>query len=186
MFFTTKMKGAVFLLLAFMLASLEVYAISVASDYLVNGTMEVIEGASKIYGIRLQNPTEYEVGIKLDYDKTFMKIVDYNDLYTLSPKETGFSILFNVTAPKKPGIYEVSYTVSEAEPGGGGGLPIRLKINRNFKLRVIEDSNKFHFSHYASLAYIAVLLTIGFAAIKKFLFDKKKSRKSKKNRKVNK
>ena len=115
-----------------------------------------------------------------------MKIIDPREVYALPPKTTGYNILFNVTAPKKPGTYEVGYAVSEVELGGGKGVSIRLKINRNFKLRVIEDSNKFHFSHYASLAYIAVLLTIGFAAIKKFLFDKKKSRKSKKNRKVNK
>ena len=174
------MKGAIFLLLALILASLEVHAISVASDYLVNGTLELTEGASKIYSIRLQNPTENEVGVKLDYDAAFLKVVDSKEVYILSPKETGYRILFNVTASKKLGTYDISYTVSEVEPGAGGGLPIRLKINKNFKLRVIEDPNKTHIN-YSSLSYAAVLLIIGLVIFSKFL-----SRKRRIKRKVNK
>jgi len=174
------MKGLISLLLALMLASLEVHAISVASDYLVNDTLELLEGTSKIYGIRLQNPTDNEVGIKLDYDKTFMKAINYNEVYTLHPKETGYGILFNVTAAKKPGMYEVGYTVSEVEPAAGGGLPVRLKINRNFKLRVIEDPNKTHIN-YSGLIYAAVLLIIGLILVRKVMPKKQKHK-----RKVNK
>ena len=174
------MKGATFLLLALILASLEVNAIAVASDYLVNGTMELTEGASKIYGIRLQNPTGNEAGVKLDYDTAFLKVVNPKEVYTLSPKESGYSILFNVTAPKKPGIYDVGYTVSEVEPGSGGGLPIRLKINRNFKLKIIENTNKTKIN-YSNLPYAAVLLIAGLVIASKFL-----SRKRKSKRKVNK
>ena len=192
------MRGAIFLLLALTLASIEAKAIAVASDYLGNNTLELIEGASKIYGIRLQNPTNDEVGIKLDYDTTFMKAIDYKEVYILPPKTTGYSILFNVTAPKKPGTYSIGYTVSEVEPSGGGGLPIRLKIGRGFKLKIIEDPNKFHVTYYARLAYIAVLLIIGLALAKNFLFRKKsqmqvikaklshKPQKKIKNRKINK
>ena len=140
------MRCIIFLLFILVIASFKVNAISVVSDYLANDTLELIRGTSKIYGIRLQNPTENEVGIKLDYDATFMKVIDYKEVYTLAPKEIGRSILFNVTAPKEPGLYRVGYTVSEVEPSGGGGLPIRLKINRNFNLRIIEDPNKFHIS----------------------------------------
>lgn len=164
------MKGVTFLLFLAIL-SLEVSAIAVASDYLVNDTLELIEGTSKIYSIRLQNPTTYEVGIKLDYDKTFMKVIDYKDVYTLAPKETGYRVLFNVTAPKEPGIYKVGYTVSEVEPDAGGGLPIRLKINRNFNLRVIEDPNKFRIKneHFAYAAIIFAFLL--------YIFWKKQSAK---------
>lgn len=174
------MKGLIFFLLGFVLVILEVHAISVASDYLTNDTLEIVEGNSKIYSIRLQNPTEQEIGIKLDYDTAFMKVIDYKEVYNLPPKTGGYKILFNVTASKKPGLFTVGYTVSEVEPGGGGGLPIRLKINRNFKLRVIEDPNKSHFN-YSSLAFVAILLIIAF-----FLFRKKRGTKKKKNRKVNK
>ena len=64
------MRVTIFLLLALAILSLQVNAISVASDYLVNDTLVLISGTSKIYGIRLQNPTDYEVGLKLDYDNT--------------------------------------------------------------------------------------------------------------------
>ena len=186
------MKGLISLLLALMLASFEVYAISVASDYLANDTLELLEGASKIYGIRLQNPTNNEVGIKLDYDKTFMKVINYNEVYTLRPKETGYGISFNVTAAKKPGTYEVGYTVGEVEPSGGGGLPIRLRISRSFKLRVIEDPNKTDISYsnktrisYSGLAYAAVLLTIGLVLVRKIML-KIMPKKQERKRKVNK
>lgn len=165
------MKVAILLLLALVLVSLEVNAIAVASDYLANGTLELIEGSSKIYSIRLQNPTDNEVGIKLDYDKTFMKVVDYKGVYTLQPKETGYKILFNVTALQKPGEYIVGYTVSEVEPSGGGGLPIRLKINRNFKLKIVKAPNKFHINYdYVAVAVIVLVFLL-------YAFRKKRAMK---------
>ena len=132
-----------FLLLVIAISSLRANAISVASDYLVNGTLELAEGASKIYGIRLQNPTDSEANVKLDYDRDIMQVIDYKEVYTLPPKTTGYGIFFNVTAPNKPGLYIVGYTVSEVEPAtGSGGVPIRLKISKNIKLKVIEGASK--------------------------------------------
>ena len=190
------MKSIVSLLAVMVILSLSVNAISVASDYLANGTLELPEGASKIYSIRLQNPTDNEISIKLDYDAAFMKAIDYKEVYIVAPKTAGYRIEFNVTAPQKPGLYAISYTVSEVEPSAGGGLPILLKINKNFKLRVIEglnrkasevsdrilseDPNKFSIA-YSGLAFAVMLLIAVF-----FLFIKKKGIKKKNNRKVNK
>lgn len=174
-----KIRWAIFLLFSIAVA-LNANAISVASDYLVNDTLELIEGASKIYSIRLQNPTNNEIGIKLDYDATFMKVIGFKEVYILAPKETGYSVSFNVTAPKKPGLYKVEYTVSESEPGGAG-LPIRLKINRNFNLKVIEDPNKVHTNYigtnYSGLVYLALFLIIVL-----FLLRKKGKYKAFKNK----
>src|SRR3989344_4743316 len=179
------MKIIISLLAVMSILSLSVSAISVASDYLVNGTLELLEGASKIYSIRLQNPTDNEVSIKLDYDAAFMKAIDYKEVYIVAPKTAGYRIEFNVTAPQKPGLYAISYTVSEVEPSAGGGLPILLKINKNFKLRVIEDPNRKvsegsnrilsevpnRFSiAYSGLAFAVILLIIMF-----LLFRKKNS-----------
>ena len=164
------MKAIIFILLALMLlslVSLKASAISFASDHLENDTLVLISGGSKIYGIRLQNPTDSPVSVKIEYDKSLMKVIDYKDIYDLGPKETGYSISFNVTAPKKPGIYNAGYTVMEVESSAGGGLPIRLKINRNFKLNVIEDPNKFNIkSEYVVYAVIALAFAL-------YLFRKK-------------
>lgn len=127
---------AIFLLFATMLLT-KVNAISVASDYLANDTFELVEGTSKLYSIRLQNPTQQEVAVRIDYDASFMQIINYKEVYILPPKESGYRILFNVTAPKDQGLYKVGYTISEVEPSSGG-LPIRLKINRNFNLKIVE------------------------------------------------
>lgn len=135
------MRGAIFLFLlsALAIAAVKVNAISVVSDFLENDTLELTEGTSKIYSIRLQNIANEEASLRLDYDTTYMKVIDYKEIYTLAPKETGYRILFNVTAPRKPGKYTVGYTVGEVEPGAGAGLPLRLKISKNFNLKVIEE-----------------------------------------------
>lgn len=174
------MKRLIFLLLTLITWNLSVNALSVASDYLVNNTLELISSESKIYGIRLQNPTENEVLIKLDYDPTFVKIIGYKEVYNVPPKETGYSISFNVTAPKKPGAYTVSYTVSEVEPSGAGGLPIILKINRSFNLKVIDDPNKIRKRNDRTAYAIIVLLALLYIFIKRYA---KKGRIDKKRRK---
>jgi len=159
------MKSIIFLLLIFIVLSTSGYSISVASDYLVNDTMELVIGTSKIYGIRLQNPTDYKVGIKIDYDGNFIKVIDYKEVYDLEPKTTGYKILLNVTAPKNatvPGsVYTVGYTVGEVEPSGGGGIGLRLKINKNFKLKVVSNPEKFSTKdhiNYDYLIYTGILL----------------------------
>ncbi len=172
------MRGVIFFILVIAIACLKVGAISVSSDYLVNDTMMLIEGNSQIYKIVLQNPTDYETGMKLDYDSTFMKIIDPKEVYILPPKEM-YTVQFNVTAPKKIGVYTIGYTVSEVEPGGSGGVPIRLKINRNFNLRVIEDPDKFHISN-DYVAYAVIILIFLLYLIKK-KYAKKRTRQ--KNRK---
>jgi hypothetical protein len=170
------MKSAIFFFLFFVLLCIDVNAISVVSDYLENNTLELIEGTSKLYSIRLQNPTEYETAVKLDYDKSFMQVIDYKDIYTLPPK-TNYKVLFNVTAPENLGLYTVGFTVSEVEPGGGGILPILLKINRNFKLKVVRDPNKFYINYdYVAYAIIALVL-LSYVFWKKYS-TKRKKRKS--------
>ena len=141
--------------LLLILLSLKANAISVVSNYLTNNTMVLVSGESKVYSIRLQNPSDNEIGIRLDYDDTIMKVLEGKLIYTLPPKEAGFSILFNITAPKQPGMYRVSYTVSEVEPGGGGGVPIRIKINRNFDLKVIKNPRNLYVNYYY-VAYAAI------------------------------
>ena len=181
------MKRLTFILVVFALISLKVNAISVASDYLVNDTLELISGASKIYSIRLQNPTDNEVSIKLDYDSTFVKARDYQNIYTLPPKTSGYRIEFNITAPKEHGLYKIGYTVSEVEPAGSSGLPVRLKISKNYYLRVIEGSKMSEDTNmpktsYSVLNYAAILIIVVLLAI--LLAIWKQSLKSKRNRKV--
>ena len=193
------MKRLTLILAMFALISLKANAISVASDYLADDTLELISGTSKIYSIRLQNPTDKEAGIKLDYDSTFVKARDYQSVYTLPPKTSGYRIEFNITAPKEPGLYKIGYTVSEVEPAGNSGLPVRLKINKNFYLKVIEgpkrseDLNVTNTSYsapanysgsknYSALNYAAILIIVILLVI--LLTIWKPSLKSKRNRKV--
>jgi len=53
------MRGLILFLMILVLSlalSLNAEAIAIASDYLESNTMELIEGDSRIYGIRIQNP----------------------------------------------------------------------------------------------------------------------------------
>ena len=179
------MRSVIFLLVALAL-SLNVNAISFASDYLVNGSLIIVEGGSKIYSISLQNPEDYPVRVRVDYDPTYMEIIDYQEIYTLQPRETGYRVLFNVTPPKKPGMYRTEYTVSEMDVGGG--LSIRLKINKNLNIKVIDDPDKFYLtSNHVTFAAI----TLGFLIFVYFKWKpakpvRRKSRKIfiRRNRKI--
>lgn len=170
------MKGIIFLLLVILTSIPHANALSVVSDYLANDTLELISGNSKIYSIRLQNPTDGEVGIKLDYDSAFMRVTDYKELYVLPPKTTGYRIEFNVTAPKEPGLHRVGYTVSEVE-SGGEGLAIRLKINKNFNLKVTEKPNKFHLN-FNYVIYAAMIIVFLIYVFRKKRIEKRSKRKS--------
>ncbi len=183
------MKRLIVLAAALMIAIPIVNSLGVVSDYLEGNTLEITEGQSKIFSIRLQNPTESEIAIVLNYDKAFMKAVDYKEVYVLPAKTSGYRVLFNVTAPGKPGMYAISYTVGEVEPSGGGGLPLRLKISKNLNLKVVEDPNKPKVSRSKD-DFMAILLMMAMIAgiLIVFLYRKSRRRHAKRytNRKVNK
>ena len=178
------MKRLTLILAVFALISLKANAISVASDYLADDTLELISGTSKIYSIRLQNPTDKEASIKLDYDSTFVKARNYQNIYTLPPKTPGYRVEFNITAPKEPGLYRIGYTVSEVEPAGSSGLPVRLKINKNFYLKVIEDTNNPYPNYPVPANYSRLIYAIILILLIVLFFIWKLSSKSKRNRKV--
>src|SRR3989338_7755174 len=133
---TLKMKAiiSIFLIIAL---SLNAEALAVASDYLEGNTLMLIEGSSRIYSIRLQNPDPYEARLKLDYDSQFMKAMGFEEEYVLPPKSAA-RIEFNVTAPKydeKNSMFVISYTVYQLS-GGSGGSFFLTKISKTFKLKV--------------------------------------------------
>lgn len=177
-----KMKQIIpiFLIIAL---SLNAKALAVASDYLEDNTLTLMEGSSRIYSIRLQNPDPYEARFKVDYDNKFMKTMDFKEEYVLPPKSTA-RIEFNVTAPKydeKDNLFVVSYTVHQLS----GGTFFLTKISKNFKLKVeknlnasknqdkpyVDYNNGFHVNYgYAAYA-IAVL------AFLLYIFRKKLTKK---------
>jgi len=158
-----------FLSLLLLVSALNAEALAVASDYLENKTLMLREGTSTIYSIRLQNPYSYESKFKVDYDKDFMKAIDFKEEYIL-PSESSIRIEFNVTAPKynkDNNLFTISYTVHELTGPPSGGMFL-TKINQNFKLKVVEDPNKWHINYFY-LVYAIILL-----AIIVFLLRKKK------------
>jgi len=162
------MRVAILILFG-VLMSLNVNALSVASDFLEGGILEVTEGTSKIYGIRLQNTESFETHIKVTYEIEFVNILDYQEEYTVLPK-SAVEVKFNVTAPnynKNNNEFSISYTVHQLT-GSGGGLGFLPKINKNFKMRVIKDPNTFRINYYY-IAYGIILLAIVF-----FIYKKKK------------
>ena len=167
------MKTVVFLIFLWMavMSSFNAGAIAVASDYLENSTLTLVDGASALYGIRLQNPSPEEIHLKLTYDDSIAKIVDYQEGYAV-PAKSSFAIFFNISAPNaKPGdVFDVGYTVHEVS-ASGAGIPLLLKINKNFKVKIVEApdksyTDKFHIS-YAWLA-------VGIIALAFFIFISRK------------
>ena len=158
------MRVVILILLSLALV-LDARALSVASDYLEGDKLTLVEGASKIYSIRLQNPDSNEMRVRVDYDKDHMKLIDSKEEFTLPP-ESSTRAEFNVTAPeyrKNNNLFPISYTVHQVSGGGGGGASFLGRINKNFNLEVIRDPDRFYFDiEYAVIgaAALAFLLYI--------------------------
>ena len=171
----------VILILLSMVLSLDAKALAVASDYLEGNILTLMEGSSKIYSIRLQNPDSSESRVKVDYDTQFMKAADFKEEYILPP-QSSTRIEFNVIAPKYDkynNLFTVGYTVHQLSSPSGGGIPFLTKINKNFKLKVAKNPNKFYINYdYAAYAVIASVFLL-------YVFRKKyaKKRSKRKSRK---
>ena len=154
------MRVVILLILIAITLSFNVNALAVVSDFLENDTLFLEDGTSKLYGIRLQNPSSEETQLKLTYDDTIAKIIDYEEIYTVPPKSSK-AITFNITTPRKfnPGdTYVVSYTVHQLS-GSGGGIPVLLKINKNFNVKIIRVPDKFYIN-YSYIAYAAIAVAL--------------------------
>ena len=139
--------------------------LAVIADHLENNTLIVEEGSSKLYGIRLQNPTSEQTKLRITYDNEIAKINDYQEIYEIEP-ESSKALFFNVSVPKKidkTKTYIVSYTVHELS-SNAPGLPILLSINKNFKVKCVDDLNKPNkdYSYFAFGVVIVLALIISF------------------------
>ena len=174
------MRVVILILLSLML-SLNAKALAVASDYLENNELALIEGNSKIYSIRLQNPDSYEIKVKIDYAKELMEPIDFKEEYILPP-QSSTRIEFNITAPKydkNNDLFDFGYTAHQLSGGAGGGIPFLTKINKNFKLKVIKDPNKLYIDYDVAAAAI-IALGILLYAFRKKLAVKRTKHKSRK------
>lgn len=150
--------------------SLDAGALAVASDYLEDNTLKLVEGNSTIYGIRLQNPDDYDLAVKVDYDKGLMQAIDFKEEYLVHPGETA-SVKFNITAPKyKKGenIFPLTYTVHQLGIGGSG-VGFSPKISKGFKLEVAKSPDRFYIDPlYIVLAAMALAFLL-FVSRKKIM-----------------
>jgi len=154
------MKKLIFIFL-FVCLIYKANALGVSSDFLENNTLELIDGSSTIYGIRLQNPDEEEVNVRLVLNSNTAKIINYKEIYTLSKGKT--EVLFNITAPEDArigDIYGVGYYMEPVSALGGGGIPIGMKINKDFKVKIIRDTNKFYFESWHLFVLVGIILLL--------------------------
>ena len=185
----------IFVLIFFNVAPvLDVKALAVASDYLENNILKLVEGNSTIYSIRLQNPDNEELIVKVDYDEGLMRAIDFKEEYILQPKET-VRIEFNVTAPKyvkNENTFTLSYTVHQLSAAGGGGVGFSPKISKGFKLEAVRNQERFYIDPIyivSALGAIAFLLIVHRKNISNLIknrnrFFSKKKFKAFKSRKI--
>lgn len=160
-------------------------ALAVASDYLQDNTLQLIEGASTIYSIRLQNTGSDETRVKIDYDSALMKAIDFKEEYTLPPKSST-RIEFNVTAPeykKNNNVFALSYTAHQIAGGGIGGIGFLPKISKNFKLEVLKHPDRFYIDPLYIVFAVIVIVFLGSIHRKKIIDLWKRRDKALKNQK---
>ena len=177
----------VVLILSVLILISEVKALAVASDYLPDKTLELMEGTSTFYSIELQNPESFDVNVKVTYEDTFMTPLNLKEEYTLEP-QTQTRIKFNITAPKykkNNNLFDIGFTVHQLT-GAGGGVGFLPKINKQFSLKVIKDPNRFYIDDYYKyiLPAAVVLLVIYFLLRNEFSSKKFRNNKVFRNRKL--
>src|SRR3989338_1505456 len=149
---------AIFLIIL-ALFSTKINALGIVSDYLEDNTITLTKGESKAYGIRLQNPSSYEVRASLEFDREFLDARNYQQEYLISPMSSK-SIIFDLKSPdnKKPGIYNAAYKVSQLGASGMAlqlGNSIKIDVKKNPK----EEARKRNITIAASLIILAALMS---------------------------
>lgn len=146
------------------------YALAVAADHLEGDILLLEDGKSKLYGIRLQNPGEEEIQLQLTYDNTKAEVLDYKEIYAIPPK-TNYPVFFNISSKSfGPGDeFTIGYTVHQLSVSGPG-VPLLFKINKNFKVRITKNPDKFYVDELKQFIpqAIVVLMIILAILVKKF------------------
>lgn len=169
------MKLIILIAIALLASAYNAKALGVVQDYLANDTIELNESAYKIYGIRIQNPTEEEIKVKLTYDKSLLKVIEpqEEDEYQIAPKSNR-KIYFNVSAEnlKRDDVYEAGFTVHQLA-GSGPGVPVLIKIAKSFKVRVNRNPNKFYADDYYPYLKIGAVILICLYILYRLKFKKR-------------
>ena len=170
------MRGLILFLMILVLSSalsLNAKAIAIASDYLESNTMELIEGDSRIYGIRIQNPDPADSRAKVTYDMEFAKAIEFQEEYII-PAGSSVAIQFNITAPKynkKDNLFSIGFTAHQLTHAPGAGTQFLTSIHKKIKLQVVKSPDRLHVD-YLSVAYGIILIVVIF-----FLYKKRTAKK---------
>ena len=162
------------------------FALGIASDFLVNNTMELEKGESKLYGVRIQNPQLDVKRVVFGFQSDIAKVVDYKEVYEFSEEQRVIPILINITAPKnahRGQEFTVGYYIEPVEVPGQG-LSIKTRIDKGFTVRIKEQrwfsfAYSYSYIHLIIAIYILIAILIAFFLLRK----PKKKVKSKSRRK---
>ncbi len=109
-----------------------------------------------------------------------------SDSGLIGQKCKNYEVIFNVTTEnaKVNKEYTGSYTVHQLS-GSGEGVPILIKIAKNFKLKVVKDPNKFYIDdYYKYIPRIIITLIIILFLFKKDWIKNKIFKNMSKKRKI--
>jgi len=138
-----------FIILAFfvsiMLFSVGVYAIGVAQEYLNDNTLYLAPGTSRLFTITLQNGDSDDIKVRIVLDSEIATITDALEIYTIPAKFYDMFIRLNITVPKDANIgaiYPISYYVQPITEADGSMIPINLRINKHFNVKVVDENQQ--------------------------------------------
>lgn len=143
----------------------DVTGIGIVTNYLENNTLQIMKGTSTIYEIEIQN-TEEEMKVKLVLQSDIAKVIDYQEEYTLPKGVSNTPIYFNITTPNNARVgdeYTINYYVQPLS-AKGGNIQFAIALNKNFKVKIIEDPNKpipkVHFYQFIIAFFLLVLFIV--------------------------
>jgi hypothetical protein len=154
------MKRLIFIFFLILLLK-ETVAIGIVTNYLENNTLKLMEGTSTLYEMQIQN-TDAEMKVKVGLNSEIAYIIDHKAEYFLPAGVSHTPVYFNITAPlnAKAGDEHVINYYVEPLSTDGGSIQFALRMNKNFKVKIIEDPNKPPPKNYLDGIIIGAILLV--------------------------
>lgn len=140
-----KVYIALALLVNIILCSVFIQALGVAQEYLEDNTLYLKPGTSRLFTVTLQNEDDEEVKIKFVVASEIITIINPEEYYTIPAKFYDTRIRLNIFVPqdaKIDTVYPINYYVQPMANSDGGMIPLNLRINKQFFVKVIDETQE--------------------------------------------
>lgn len=136
-----RVKILLISVLLVILMSAGVHSFGIAFQYMDNNTIELYPGQNYMFELEIQNTEDKSEKVEVSLDSSIATLVG-GPILNVPGKTYDTHVYFNITIPENAqygDVYNINYLVAPASSDGEGQIPIAVKYDRAFKIRVVEQ-----------------------------------------------